>query len=157
MIDENIKSVTQRIIKSCEKSGRASGCVELVCVTKEAGLADIETVLRSGVKDLGENRVPDALAKYAAIGSRARWHMIGHLQTNKVREAVGIFALIHSVDSARLAHEIDKEAKRAGKVQDILVQVKTSDEETKSGIRPDELTAFLKEISLYRHISIQGL
>ena len=157
MIAENLKAVTQRISRSCEKSGRPPSDVKLVCVTKEADIAQIEEALTSGVKDVGENRVQDALLKYKAIGDRAVWHLIGHLQTNKVRDAVKIFSLIHSIDSVHLAEAIDKEAKKINKIQDILIQVNTSGEESKFGIKPDEAADFFRKASLYPNINIQGL
>ena len=111
MIADKLKSVTQRIARCCEKKGRRPEDVALVCVTKEAAIDEIETVLGLGVKVLGENRVQDLVSKYKVIGNRTSWHLIGHLQTNKVKEAVAISSLIHSVDSIRLAKEIDKEAR----------------------------------------------
>ncbi|MDD5174367.1 MAG: YggS family pyridoxal phosphate-dependent enzyme [Candidatus Omnitrophica bacterium] len=157
MITDNLKSVTQRISRSCEKSGRPADAVKLVCVTKEAGLAEIEEALAQGVKDIGENRVQDALVKYKAIGGRAIWHLIGHLQTNKVRDAVEIASLIHSVDSMRLAEAIDKEAKKIGKIQDILIQVNVSGEESKFGISCDEARPFFEKAALYPNINVSGL
>ena len=157
MIADNFIAVTQRIAKSCEKSGRPSGDVELVCVTKEADAGQIGEAIGIGVHAIGENRVQDALAKYRIIGDKAAWHLIGHLQTNKVKDALGMFSLIHSLDSVRLAEEIDKEAKKIEKVQDVLVQVNVSGEESKFGIAPGELEVFLKETSLYKNINIRGL
>ncbi len=157
MIAENLKAVTQRISRSCEKSGRPADAVKFVCVTKEASLSEIEEALALGIKDIGENRVQDALVKYKTIGGRAVWHLIGHLQTNKVRDAVGIFSLIHSVDSLRLAEAIDKEAKRAGKVQNILIQVNISGQVSKFGIPQDEVRPFFEKAALYPDISISGL
>ncbi len=157
MIADNLKDVTQRIARSCEKSGRPSGDVKLLCVTKEAGMNEIEEVLSLGIKDIGENRVQDALFKYKAIGNRANWHLIGHLQTNKAKGAVKIFSLIHSVDSVHLAKEIDKEAEKINKVQDILVQVNVLGEKSKFGFAPYEVAEFFKKVSLYPNISILGL
>jgi len=157
MIAENLKAVTQRISRSCDKSGRPKDAVKLVCVTKEATLSEIEEVLALGVKDIGENRVQDALVKYKAIGNRAIWHLIGHLQTNKVKDAVKIFSLIHSVDSVRLAREIDAQAKRIDKIQDILIQVNASGEASKFGVAPDEASKLFKEVALSPNISISGL
>lgn len=157
MIADNIKYVTQRITRCCEKSGRHPSDVKLVCVTKEASLKDIEEVLGVGLKDIGENRVQDALSKYRTIGAAATWHLIGHLQTNKAKDAVKIFSLIHSVDSMHLASQIDKEAGKIGKVQDILVQVNASGETSKFGIAPDEVLPFFKEAVLYHNINILGL
>jgi len=157
MIADNLKDVTQRITKCCERSGRSPADIKLICVTKEAGMNEIEEVLNLGLKDLGENRVRDLVSKYKVIGDRALWHMIGHLQTNKARDAVRVSSLIHSVDSIRLAGEIDAQALRIKKVQDILVQVNVSGEETKSGIEPAAAFDFLKEISKYPNINIKGL
>ena len=157
MIAENLESVRQRIVSSCGKIGRPSGDITLVCVTKEAKLSEIEALLELGVKDLGENRVQDALLKYRAIGPKPNWHLVGHLQTNKAKNAVKIFSLIHSVDSARLAKEIDKEAGKINKIQDILIQVNTSGEKTKFGIRPDKVLGIFKEVILYPNIGIKGL
>jgi hypothetical protein len=157
MISANLKSVRRRILESCEKAGRSPEEVNLVCVTKEAALDEIMEVLNSGVKDLGENRVQDAILKYRTINDKASWHMVGHLQTNKVNDAVKIFSLIHSVDSIRLAKEMDKEARKINKIQGILIQVNVSEENTKFGIRPEELKSLFKEISSYPNINIKGL
>jgi len=157
MIAENLESVRRRIARSCGKANRPPQDVKLVAVTKEAETSEIEEALRLGVKELGENRVQDALLKYKDIAGRATWHLIGHLQTNKVKDAVKIFSLIHSVDSIRLAKEIDKEAKKMGKVQDILIQVNTSGESTKFGLAPQEILDVFKEICLYPNINIKGL
>ena len=157
MISDNIRTVTQRIAKSCEKSGRPSDDVELVCVTKEADAGQIGEAIGIGVHTIGENRVQDALAKHRIIGDKAAWHLIGHLQTNKAKDALRIFSLIHSLYSVRLAGEIDKEAKKIGKVQDVLVQVNVSGEESKFGIASGELEGFFKETSLYKNINIRGL
>lgn len=157
MIADNLKSVTQRIAGACEKTGRFSEHVELVCVTKEASLDQIEEALDLGIRNLGENRVQDAILKYRTIGNKATWHLVGHLQTNKVKDAVKIFSLIHSVDSAHLAKEIDKEAGKISKVQDILVQVNTSGEIQKFGVAIDNVIALFKEIISYPDINIKGL
>lgn len=156
MIADNLKSVTQRIVRSCEKSDRHPSDVRLVCVTKEAGIDEIKEVLGSGVRDLGEARVKDALSKYREIGPSADWHLIGHLQANKAKDAVKIFSLIHSVDSLRLAKELDKEARKINKVQDILIQVNTSQEATKFGVAPAEVSGIFKEVVLYPNINIKG-
>lgn len=156
-IEKNLNSVKQRMVSACKKSGRLSEDVRLVCVTKLASAGEIEEALRLGVANLGENRVQDASTKYAVIDDRAKWHLIGHLQTNKVRDAVKIFSLIHSVDSLRLAKEINSQAAKIGKVQDILIQVNISGEESKFGIKPRETDILIKELSLYRNIDIKGL
>jgi len=156
MIADNLKSVTQRIARCCERSGRPESAVKLVSVTKEADVEDIQTAILAGVTDIGENRVQDAVSKYKAIGDRVTWHLIGHLQTNKAKDAVKIFSLIHSVDSIRIAEAIDKEARKIGKVQDVLVQVNTSGESTKFGARPEDVDNILEECALYGNINIKG-
>jgi pyridoxal phosphate enzyme (YggS family) len=157
MIADNLRDVTLRISRCCEKAGREPSSVKLVCVTKEAGMPQIEEVLRLGVMDIGENRVQDAVSKYGAIAGRANLHLIGHLQTNKVKDAVKISALIHSVDSLRLADKISQEAGKIGKTQDILVQVNTSGEESKFGVAPDGAINLFRKAVLYPNINILGL
>lgn len=156
-IIENLRAVRQKIERCCDRSARRIEDVELVCVTKEATVNKIEEVLNLGIKVLGENRVNEACEKYRYIGDRASWHLVGHLQTNKVKDAVKIFSLIHSVDSVRLAKKISEEAGKLGKVQDILVEVNTSGEETKFGISPEETPNFINEIVLYPNIILKGL
>lgn len=157
MLDENLRSVKQRISKACERSGRPPQDVRLICVTKQAVTDDIRAVLALGVVDLGESRVQDAAAKYAAIDTGAAWHLVGHLQTNKAKDAVRIFSLIHSVDSLRLARAIDKEASKAGKVQDILIQVNISGEAAKFGIPPSGLEDTMDGVRALNNIRIKGL
>ncbi len=157
MIAENIKAVTQRIAISCEKSGRPAGAAGIVCVTKEATVAEMEEALSAGVRIFGENRVQDAVWKHRAIGDKAAWHLIGHLQTNKAKEAVKLFELIHSVDSLHLARELDKQAGRFGKVQDILIQVNVSGEGSKFGVTPEAASGLLKDIAVYANIRVKGL
>jgi hypothetical protein len=157
MIAGNLKSVTERMAKCCEKTGRPAACVQLITVTKEASIPQIEEAIACGARDLGENRVQDAIIKYRAIGDKVKWHLIGHLQTNKVKDAVRIFSLIHSVDSLKLAQVIDKVAAKLGKRQSVLIQVNVSGEESKFGIPPEETASFLKEASTYPNISMEGL
>lgn len=157
MIADNLKSVTERIARRCEKIGRPQDSVQLVVVTKEASVSRIEEAIACGACDLGENRVQDALVKCRAIGDKVRWHLIGHLQTNKVKDAIRIFSLIHSVDSLKLAQAIDKEAAKLGKRQSVLIQVNVSGEESKFGIPPEETINFIKEASACPNISIEGL
>jgi pyridoxal phosphate enzyme (YggS family) len=157
MIADNLKSVTQRIARCCEKIGRSPESVKLICVVKGMDIDKVRSALDLGATDLGENRVQEAGAKYADIGDRARWHLVGHLQTNKVKDALRIFSLIHSVDSIHLAQAIDKEAGKMGKRQDILIQVNTSGEKTKFGLVPGDVAGFLKEAALYPNINIKGL
>jgi len=157
MVADNLKNVTLKISRCCEKAGRPIASVKLICVTKTAGIDQINEAISCGCRDIGENRVQDAIAKYKAIGDKAIWHLIGHLQTNKVKDAVKIFSLIHSVDSVHLAKEVSKEAGKINKVQDILIQVNTSGEESKFGLAPAAADSFFNEIRLYPNINILGL
>lgn len=156
MIADKIKAVKLKIARCCEQAGRPADSVRLICVTKEADAGQALEALACGVKDLGENRVQELASKYTIIGDKAAWHLIGHLQTNKVKDAVKISSMIQSLDSVRLAKAIDKEAARLGKVQAVLVEVNTSGEESKFGLKPDAISDFLKEVSLYQHIDIKG-
>jgi hypothetical protein len=156
MISDNLKAITQKIARCCERSGRPESAVKLVAVTKEADIEDIQTAILAGVTDIGENRVQDAVLKHEAIGGRVAWHLIGHLQTNKAKDAVKIFSLIHSVDSIRIAEAIDKEARKIGKVQDVLVQVNTSGESTKFGAALEDVDGIIEECTLYGNINIKG-
>jgi len=156
-VADNLHSVTRRIAISCEKSGRPVTSVSLVCVTKEAPPDRIREAIAAGARILGENRVQDALRKHAEIGDAAAWHLIGHLQTNKAADAVHFASLIHSVDSLRLAQAIHTAALRAGKVQDILVQVNVSGEASKFGIGPGDVRELLDGIAALPCVSVTGL
>lgn len=157
MVSDNLKNVTQRIARCCEKCGRHPGDVSLICVTKEASVEASKEALAGGARFLGENRVQSAISKYRIIGDGASWHLIGHLQTNKAKEAVRIFSLIHSVDSAHLAGAINKEAVKIGKVQDVLVQVNVAGEESKFGVSPEKAKDLISELAQFKNIRLQGL
>lgn len=157
MIAENLKSVRQRIERACKRAAIPPQDAKIVCVTKGRPADEIIEAIEAGVGIIGENRVQEAALKYKAIGNKTEWHLVGHLQTNKAKDAVRIFSLIHSVDSLRLAEEIDRQAGKIGKVQDILVQVNVSGEKSKFGMAPDQVPAFLNGSALYRNIRIKGL
>lgn len=157
MIADNLRSVTQRLTRCCEKIGASCGDVVLVCVTKEASIDQVRELIGLGQHMIGENRVQDAVIKHRSIRDEAVWHMVGHLQTNKVRDAVKIFSLIHSVDSVRLAKEVDSHSKKSNKVQDMLIQVNTSGEASKFGVAPDEAVDLVREISELSNIRVKGL
>lgn len=157
MIPENSIIVRSRIKEAAERAGRRADDIILVCVTKTVGVPQIEEALAAGVADIGESRVQDAEIKFKAIGMRAKWHLIGHLQTNKVKDAVRIFDLIHSVDSLKLAEEISKRAGVFDKTQEILVEVKTSEEATKYGAAPGEILDLVGKTAALPHIKIMGL
>ncbi|MCX5707287.1 MAG: YggS family pyridoxal phosphate-dependent enzyme [Candidatus Omnitrophica bacterium] len=163
MIKDNIAKARERVKKACLEVGRIHAAVTIIAVSKNRSVEEIKEAITCGVTDIGENKVQEALKKYYELrvtdyGLRnIKWHMIGHLQTNKVKEAVKIFDLIHSVDSLRLAVEINKAAAKINKVQDVLIEVKTSPEEAKYGLNPDKITGILQEILQLRNVRVKGL
>ncbi len=157
MLSDNIARLKGNIISSCLKAGRNPSEIEIVAVSKGRQIEDIKEVLRCGLSNIGENKVQEALLKYKACDFTAKWHMIGHLQRNKAKEAVGIFDLIHSVDSLILASEISKQAAKIGKIQNVLLEVKTSSEPSKFGFNPGVLLDSLEDISKLNNIKIVGL
>jgi pyridoxal phosphate enzyme (YggS family) len=131
--------------------------VKIVAVTKNQAVETVREAVDAGASAVGENRVQEALTKVNLLDRQVEWHLIGHLQTNKVRQAVPLFGVIHSVDSDRLAVEIDKVAAKVGKRQDVLIQVNVADEDTKYGIAPDELSTLARMISNLEHTRLCGL
>lgn len=159
MIKDKLNNVRERIKEAAVRSGRSPSEVILVCVTKEAGPEEAKEAIQAGVTDIGENRIQDALRKYELLNKKAgiRWHLIGHLQTNKVKKAVQMFDLIHSVDSPHLAEEIQKEAEKLSKMQSIMIEVNVSGEDTKYGIAPENLEDLIKAISNMKNLMLLGL
>ena len=159
MIDiaENIKIIRENIRKVAEKIGKDPKDIIIVAATKTVEPERIEKAIECGIEIIGENRVQEARKKWEVLKNKVKWHMIGHLQTNKVKQALEIFELIHSVDSLKLAKEIQKRAEKMGKIQDILIQVNVSGEKTKFGISEDELIPLVKEVSKFENIRILGL
>jgi pyridoxal phosphate enzyme (YggS family) len=157
MLEESLRRVRNRIASAALRSFRKPQDITLVCVTKTVDIPQIEEVISYGVTDIGENRVQDALRKHERIGGKVKWHMVGHLQKNKVKHAVKIFDLIHSLDSIELANEIDKCALNTGKIMDALVEVKTSDEPSKFGVAIDSVYELAKRVSLLEHVRVRGL
>lgn len=139
-IQENLAAVRERIARAAAACGRTAGDITLVAVTKTVPAGTVLEGIAAGITAIGENRVQEALGKHPEIGARAEWHLIGHLQSNKVKRAVELFSLIHSVDSIGLAAEIGRRALEARKVQDVLLEVNTSGEQQKYGFGPDEQT-----------------
>jgi len=157
IIKNNLVIINEKIKKAALKVNRNPEEIKLVAVTKTATTEQIKEAINTGVKIIGENRVQDAKEKYQILTADIEWHLIGHLQTNKTKYAVEIFNCIHSVDSIKLAQEIDKRSKQFGKKIDVLVEVNVSGEETKYGIKPEEVEPFLKEISEFPEIRVRGL
>lgn len=156
MLKNNLFDVEKRILKACERSGRKREDITLIAVSKTKPLEDVEQVKNCGIIEFGENKVQELVDKFEHISSPVHWHMIGHLQRNKVKYLMGKVVLIHSVDSLRLAEQIDKESKKADCVTDILVEVNIAREESKFGLFKEDVVPFLEQISKLKHIHVRG-
>lgn len=156
-IEMNLKDVQEKIQKAVVKADRNPQEVQLIAVTKTVEPEVVERAIELGVTHVGENKVQELTRKYEIIGDKVKWHMIGHLQKNKVKYIIDKVALIHSLDSYELAEEINKRAKQIGRVMQCLLQVNVSGEESKYGIDPKDVDELLHRISLLKHIEIVGL
>ncbi len=186
MLSEQIACIRQRIVAACRRCGRDPSTVTLIGVTKGVPVEAIRQALALGLTDLGENRVQEARGKQNALGvsnvecrmsnelpdqstikhpqskipgavSPIRWHMIGHLQRNKVKDAVAMFDVIHSVETPALAEEIERQAAKQGKALEVFVQVNVSGEASKFGCRPDEAVALATAVRGLPHLRLAGL
>ena len=160
MLADNLKIVQEKIETSLQKRKEAKqtgNAVTLVAVTKNHAPEVITEALSLGVECIGENRVQEAKHKKEVLPAGGKWHLIGHLQTNKARQAVAIFDLIESVDSERLLALINDEAARIGKVQDVLLQLNIAKEEQKTGFTKEEYLAVLEKLNEYKNIRLRGL
>jgi hypothetical protein len=158
MIADNIRSLRSRIAEKCIKVNRNPEEIKIIAVSKNFGVNEILDALKEGIHDFGENKAQDLDAKFANLGNKVTWHFIGHLQRNKVRFAVSSADYIHSVDSFRIAMDINKRAEELNKVQKILLQVKTSNEETKSGISDEsEIIDIAGRCSEFKNTELTGL
>jgi pyridoxal phosphate enzyme (YggS family) len=161
-IADRVQAVRERLAGACERSGRSLAEITLIAATKTRGVEELVAVLEAGVTDLGENYVQELLAKRSAIdrlgGFSVSWHMIGHLQRNKVKYLVPGVALIHSVDSLRLAQEIDSRAAGQGSLrQPVLLEVNIAGEDSKTGVAPAEVAALAEQVAQLPHLDLQGL
>jgi len=153
----NIQTIRERIAAAARRIHRSADAVKLLAVTKTVPPAAIRTAMEAGITDFGENYVQEAREKIAAIEQNARWHMIGHLQTNKAKYAVNLFDYIHSVDRLELAAELNKRLEKAGRKMNILIEVNVSGEETKNGVPADRAMDLVKSIAPLKHLSVKGL
>ena len=156
-IIDNYKAVRDRVAEAAVKAGRDPSSITIVAVTKTHPAAVVKEALAAGITDVGENRVQEFLGKVDDISTPCNWHLIGHLQTNKVNKAIGRFELIHSVDSFKLAERLDQVGKREGVSTDILVEVNTSEEATKFGLGVDMTIELCEKISKLDNIRLKGL
>lgn len=157
MLKDNLKKVQTNIKSACERAGRKPEEVTLVAVSKMKPLSDIEELLETGQMEYGENYVQELCEKYENISKPVHWHMIGHLQTNKVKYIIDKVELIHSVDSFHLAKQIEKEAVKKNVEAQILVQVNIAQEDTKFGIDGPEVIALVEETVSCLHVHVRGL
>ena len=168
-IVDNLSSINQRIANAAARSNRTPDSIGLVVVTKGRSVPEMQTVLAAGATDIGENRVQEAQQKYEVVNSFAdtsaavpadqtcRWHLIGHLQRNKVKTALDMFSLIHSVDSLRLLAEIARRSEERSQQTDVLIQVNTTREVSKHGLEVDDLLGFMEAAQAYPTAHILGL
>ena len=157
LITENLKHVHERIALACQRSGRELASVQLIDVSKTKPVEMLQEAYDNGERHFGENKVQELVAKYEQLPKDIKWHMIGHLQRNKVKYIVDKVALIHSVDSVRLAEEIHKEAMKINRRVPILIEVNVAGEESKFGVAPEEAEGLLREIAPFEGIEVQGL
>ena len=157
MLIENYNDVNEKVNAACKKVGRNRDEVTLIAVSKTKPAENIAELYEYGVRDFGENKVQEMVEKYELLPKDIRWHLIGHLQTNKVKYIVDKVHLIHSVDSVKLAEQIEKEAAKKGVIVNILVQVNVANEESKFGLDKDETIKNVEAISKFEHIRIKGL
>ena len=157
MLSDNLHEVQENIRKACERSGRNPEDVTLIAVSKTKPVSDIEQIYAAGIREFGENKVQEMNDKQKVLPGDINWHMIGHLQRNKVKYIVDNVAMIHSVDSVRLAEEISKEAVKKNVAVDILVEVNVAKEESKFGLYTEDVRQFVEQISKLPGINIKGL
>ena len=159
MIDirANLERVRERVARAAVRAGRRAGDVLLVGVSKTVDVGRIRQAIEAGVPALGENRVQEARGKVAEIGRPVPWHLVGHLQTNKVRDALELFDVIQSLDRLELAKELDKRARARGRTVDTLVEVNVGGETSKGGVGPDGLGELLEAVRGLPHVKVRGL
>lgn len=157
MILENLKQVEENIKNACEKAGRDRSKVTLIAVSKTKPVSMLEEAYNSGIREFGENKVQEICEKRDQLPADIHWHMIGHLQRNKVKYIVKDVTLIHSVDTYRLAEEINIQAKKAGRIVPVLIEINIAGETSKFGVAPSEALQLVQEISHLENVRIQGL
>ena len=161
MISENILELKQKINNICEKNNIEPSGIEIVVVTKNVDIDKIKEVINCNIKNIGENKVQEAEKKYKELREifkqkEIKFHMIGHLQSNKVKKAVNIFDLIQSIDSINIAEKINSAAKEINKIQECLLQLKVSEEKTKFGMNTDSIDEFFIKVKNFENIKISG-
>ena len=156
-IRENFLQVQNQIRAAAEHAGREAHSIQVIAVSKTKPVSVILEAIDAGITDIGENRVQEARDKYDRVDRPVKWHLVGHLQRNKVKQALPIFDLIHSVDSLRLLAEIDRRSAQLNRRTEVLIQVNTSGEPSKFGLKPDAVYGFMENALDYAHVRIEGL
>lgn len=157
MLKDQLQEVEKRIQAACDRAGRKREEVTLIAVSKTKPVETLQEAYDLGVRIFGENKVQELTAKYEALLKDIHWHMIGHLQTNKVKYIIDKAELIHSVDSLKLAETIEKEAAKHDLIADILVEVNVAEEESKFGMKMEEVIPFVEKVSAFPHVRVRGL
>jgi pyridoxal phosphate enzyme (YggS family) len=153
----NYRKILEKIRAAAERAGRPAQQIKLLGASKSQEVEKIRAALEAGVRLFGENYVQEAAAKIKAVGGAAEWHMIGHLQRNKVKIALELFSVIETLDSVELARALNKEAEKRGTAVRSFVEINLEDEESKSGIRKDKLARLLEEVAKLSHLRVEGL
>ncbi|MDZ4132198.1 MAG: YggS family pyridoxal phosphate-dependent enzyme [Dethiobacteria bacterium] len=156
MTADKYRQVMLQIAEASLRSGREPGAVKLIAVSKTVGVEMVRRAAALGIEDFGENRAQDAAEKVAAMPG-LRWHFIGHLQSNKVKEVLPAYILIHSLDRLSLAEALQVQAKKVGSPAEVLIQINVSGEQSKFGLAPGDLPAFLEKISVFDQVRVKGL
>lgn len=157
MLKDQLQEVEKRIQAACDRAGRKREEVTLIAVSKTKPVETLQEAYDLGVRIFGENKVQELTAKYEALPKDIHWHMIGHLQTNKVKYIIDKAELTHSVDSLKLAETIEKEAAKHDLIADILVEVNVAEEESKFGMKMEEVIPFVEKVSAFPHVRVRGL
>ena len=157
MLAVNLQEVEQKIQEACRKANRAREEITLIAVSKTKPVTMLQEVYHLGVRDFGENKVQELTEKHPQLPQDIKWHLIGHLQTNKVKQVIDRATLIHSVDSVRLAEVIEKEAAKKNIIANILIEVNVAEEESKFGFKIEEVLPAVETIATFPHVSIKGL
>ena len=157
MLAENLRQVEQRIENACKRANRQRNEVTLIAVSKTKPISMLEEIYKEGIRCFGENKVQELTEKYDQLPTDIKWHMIGHLQRNKVKYIINKTELIHSVDSLRLVETINQEALRKDVIANILIEVNVAEEESKFGLNINNVIPFIEKIALLPNIHIKGL
>lgn len=157
MLESNLQEVERKILEACEKAGRAREDITLIAVSKTKPVPMLKEIYDLGIRDFGENKVQELTDKAPQLPNDLRWHMIGHLQRNKVKQVIDKAVLIHSVDSVRLAKAIEAEAAKKDIIVQILLEVNVAEEDSKFGLKVNEVLPAIEEIAAMPHVRIKGL